>query len=142
MKNNSLYRRWLFYVIAIFPVNGWLYSNKKMGVGRPGFGQVCSKRRLLSDVLLRAMNPPPPQFEYSWRFDTLHVFGKLVVPVTEQYTIHGKTRAVFISTTVIACYPVLPDCIHVGYLMAFFPTMWFFDLLRGNTFPVPLYGPK
>jgi hypothetical protein len=41
--------------------------------------------------------------------------GKLVVPVTEQYTIHGKTRAVFISTTVIACYPVLPDCIHVGY---------------------------
>jgi hypothetical protein len=70
MKNSSMYRRWLFYEIAIFPVNGWLYSNKELGVGRPGFGQVCS------DVLLRAMNSPPPQFEYSWRFDTLHVFGK------------------------------------------------------------------
>lgn len=144
MKNRSIHRRRLFYEIAIFPVNRWLYSNKKLA--GHGLAKFVASAVGWAAFCCGQWIPLPPPFEYSWRFDTLQSLGKLVVPVTEQYTIHGKTRAVFVSTTVIACYPVLPDCINVWAIkwpfLPFFQLCGSSDLLRGDTFPVPLYSPK
>jgi hypothetical protein len=115
---------------------------KKWGLAGLGLAKFVASAVCWATFCCGQWIPPPPNLNTHEGLIRYMSLGKLVVPVTEQYTLYTGKPGLCSFQQRWACYPVLPDCIHVGYLMAFFPTMWFFDLLRGNTFPVPLYGPK